>query len=120
MLLSVFVLSAIGVAVSTTLLSLSISSAQTTITTDEAQKAKALANTCAELGLEQIIVSVDYIGSGVGALGSGTCTYTVAALDPSTDVITAVGMSGQVTRKVKVMLAMPGRSIITWQEVSDF
>lgn len=120
MLLSVLVLAAIGVAISSTLMLLSISNVQTAAAAQDSQFAKSLANTCAELGLEQLVASATYLGSGSKTLQSGTCGYTVATYDASDDVVTAQGTSNQSTRKVKIIITIPGRSITLWQEVADF
>lgn len=120
MLLSVLVLAAIGVAVSSTLLLLSASGAQTAVTIQSAQAAKELANTCAQLGLEQLVANSSYLGSGTKTFSSGTCAYSVIQNGTGYDYVQAAATSSGAVRRVKVLITVPGRSIVTWSEVSDF
>ena len=120
MLLAVFLLAAIGAAVSTTLLMLSVSSAQTSGTLQESLEARGLANTCAELGLQHMVGHTTYIGNGSLTLGQGSCTYTVAQLDASRDAVTGTGVVGGTTRKVEVIIVAAALSVTTWQEVPTF
>ncbi|MDO8517731.1 MAG: hypothetical protein Q7S26_00350 [bacterium] len=117
MLLSVLMLAVIGVAISATLLSLSISSAQTTITIGEAQKAKALASLCAEKALQRVITSTSYIGTGVGGADALVCTYSVAQNDAGSDVLNASSTVGQTTRRVQIKITVPQLMVMTWQEI---
>ena len=116
MLLSVLILAVVGVAISTTLLMLSISGAQTAGTSEESQKARALANACAEKGLQQLVTSSSYLGSGSLTVGSNTCLYSVAVNDTSSDKILASSTVGQTTRKLLVKITVPGLTAMTWQD----
>ena len=120
MLLSVLVLASVGTAVSTALLLIGISSAQTFATIEESHKAKALANTCAEMALQEIASAPSFIGSDTLSLGQGSCTYAVFAVSGIEDQVNATGIVGDTRRKVKVRLSMPERIILSWEEVSDF
>lgn len=120
MLLSVLVLASVGTAVSTTLLLIGISSAQTFSTIEESHKAKALANTCAEMALQVIATTPSFVGSNSMVLGQGSCNYIVSATSGTEDQINATGIVGDTRRKVKVRLSMPERIILSWEEVSDF
>ncbi len=120
MLLSVLVLAVVGVAVSTTLLLLSVSAAQTATNVQESQGAKALANACTEIALQRLVVSASYLGNGLANIGQGSCTYTVAQIDSSRDTVGGTGTVGEMVRKVQVTITIPGLIVTSWQEVADF
>ena len=73
-LLSVLVLAAVGMFISTTLLLLSLSASQTAGSLQESTQAKALASSCVETALQQLILSNSYTGAGSATLGAGSCT----------------------------------------------
>ena len=116
MLLSVLILAVVGVTISTTLLMLSIAGSQTTGTLEESQKARALANACAEKALQQLVSSSAYLGSGSLTVGSNTCNYSVATNDTSSDKILASSTVGQTTRKFLAKITIPGLVMMTWQD----
>ncbi len=117
MLLSVLILAAIGMFISTTLLILSVSAAQTTGSLQESQQARALASACVEKGLQQLITLNTYTGSGSQTLGLGTCTYTVSTIDPYNDSVVGVGTVGQTTRRAKAIIYISQLLVTSWQEI---
>ncbi len=117
MLLSVLILAVVGVAISTTLLSLSISSTQTATTLHESQKAGAAVEACVEKALQLILTSPSYTGTGSATLGTSGCTYAVSQVSTSNSRIHATSTVGQTTRKVLVQVTVPQRVIMTWQEI---
>lgn len=117
MLLSVLILAAIGMFVSTTLLILSVSSAQTAGSLQESEQARFLANACVEKGLQQLITSTTYTGSGSLTLSTGSCTYTVSAIDSSNDSVVGSSTVGQMTRRAKAMVYVSQLLVTTWQEI---
>ncbi|MEI7719736.1 MAG: hypothetical protein WCI89_00810 [bacterium] len=121
MLIAVLSLAVVGVAVSTTLLLLSIAGAQTTLATQESAEAKTLASTCAELGLQKLVTSSAFVGTGnLTVAQQGSCAYTVAQINASNDKINATGTVNQTSRKVQVVITIPNLVITSWQEVGDF
>lgn len=116
MLLSVLILAVVGVTISTTLLMLSISGAQTAGTLEESQEARAAANACAEKGLQQLVSLSTYLGSGSLMVGSNTCKWSVATNDSSSDKIFASSTVGQTTRKLLAKITVPGLVMMTWQD----
>ena len=120
MLLAVFLLAAIGAAIATTLLLISVSSVQTTGSIQDSLQAKWFANSCAEAGLNQIVADVEYLGNGSLTFPTGACTYVVAQHDATSDVIRATGTVGNIIRRVAIVILVPQRSIQTWQEVTGF
>ncbi len=119
MLIAVLALATVGVAISTTLLLLSISAAQASLAVQESAEAKTLANSCAELALQKLVATRTYIGTSGTTLMQGTCAYTISQLNLSDDTISATGTVNQTFRKVQVVVATSSLTIITWQEVGD-
>ena len=121
MLISVLALAAVGVAITTTLLLLSIASSQTSLAQQESQQARAYASTCGELALQKLITTPAYLGILVVPLPQGSCTYSIAQKAAgANDKINAVGTINQTSRKVQIIVTTPNLSVVTWQEVGDF
>jgi hypothetical protein len=121
-LISVLVVGAVGIAISTSLILLGLGSARISFAVEQSNQAKALANACVEEGLQQIRDSMPYTGSGNLTLGQGTCSYTVASQGGQNRTITAIGTVGTIMRKVKVIIDKinPAIQVVSWQEVVDF
>jgi len=121
-LISVLVVGAVGIAITTSLILLGVGSSRTSFAVEQSNQAKGLANACAEEALQQIRDSTPYTGSGNLALGQGTCTYTVTSQGGQDRTITASGTVGTIVRKVSIVITKisPSITISTWQEVSDF
>lgn len=120
-LISILVVGAVGVAISVSLLLLGLGSSRTGLAYQQSNQAKALANACAEEGLEQIRLLSSYTGSGGLSLGQGTCTYVVTNPGPGPQNlnINTIGTVGNTIRKVSVIINAinPVINIIYWQEV---
>ncbi len=119
LLISVLVVGAIGVAISTSLLLLGLGSSRTSHAYQQSNQAKALANACAEEGLEQIRNSTPFTGSGNLSFSTGLCTYTVTSQGGQNRTITASGTVSTVTRKISVIINSinPTITAVSWQEV---
>ena len=121
-LMSVLVVGAIGIAITTSLLLLGIGSLRTSFSEDQSGQARAFANACAEEGLRQIRHTAAFTGTGNLSLGQGTCSYTVTSQGGENRTVTASGLVGTVTRKVKAIINAinPSLQTVSWQEVADF
>lgn len=121
-LISVLVLGAVGVAITTSLILLGLGSSRTSFALVQSNQAKALANACAEDGLQQIRDFTPYNDTVTLTLGQGTCTYTVTKLIGQNRTVTASGTIGTVVRKVKITVTAinPTIAVSSWQEVADF
>ncbi|MBI4713619.1 hypothetical protein HY771_00305 [Candidatus Uhrbacteria bacterium] len=121
-LLSVLVIGAVGLAITTSLLLLGLSSSRSSFAIEQSDQAKALANACVEEALQQIRDSTPFTGTGSLTLGQGTCGYTVTSQGGQNRTVTATGTVGTIVRKVKVIITNinPTISISSWQEVADF
>jgi len=121
-LISILVVGAVGIAIALALLGLGLGSARTSFAVEQSNQAKALANACAEEGLQQIRDSISFVGTGNLALGQGACSYAVTSQGEQNRTITALGAAGTITRKVKVVIdaISPMIQIVSWQEVDNF
>lgn len=121
-LLSVLVVGAVTLAITTSLLLLGIGSARTSFAKEQSEQTKALVNACAEEALQMIRNSTPFTGSGGLSLGQGTCSYTVTSQGGSNRTVTSTGTVGATTRKVKIIINQinPNISISSWQEIADF
>src|SRR3989338_1357885 len=121
-LVSVLVVGAVGVAISTSLLLLGLGSSRTSFAVEQSRPAQALANACSEEALKQISMSAPFTGSGNVVLGKGACSYTVTIQGGHNRIITAVGTVGTIVRKVKIIIdqIVPAIQVVSWQEVADF
>lgn len=121
-LISVLVVGAVGMAITTSLILLGIGNSRTGFTVQQSYQTKALANACAEEGLEKIRGDSAFTGTETLSLGQGNCTYTVTSQGGQNRTVTAVGTVGTVVRKARVIVSGIGAtiSLSSWQEVSDF
>lgn len=119
MLMSVLVVGAIGVAVSTSLILLGLGSSRTSLSYQQMHQAKALGNACAEEALEQIRESTSFTGMGNLSLGSGTCSYSVIAGLGENRMIHATGTVGTTIRKTQIAITAinPLITVSSWQEI---
>lgn len=120
-LISVLIVSAIGIAITLSITLLGIGSSRTSFALEQSNQAKALANACAEEALEQIRESTQFTGQGNLALGQGTCQYNVTSQGGLQRTVDALGTVGTIVRKVKIVInkMSPFIAVTSWQEVSD-
>ncbi|MFC1598318.1 hypothetical protein ACFL2M_02175 [Patescibacteria group bacterium] len=123
MLVSVLVVGAVGVSIAVSLLLLGLGSTRTSFTTGQAEEANALADACAERGLNDLRADPTYTGGDTYSLGNGSCDVVdVAGSGTSNRTVQATGTIGNITRKVEVEVATVASpmTITSWQEVADF
>ena len=122
LLLTVLIVAAVTVAASVSILTLSASKSKGGVYQAQSQEARFLADACAEEGLQQIVDSVPFSGSGVLNIGNGSCGYTVTKLAGQDREIESIGTVGTVVRKVFITIdtVRPSLNVATWQEVADF
>ena len=121
MLLSVLVLGAVGISITTSLLLLGVGYSRTSFAHEQSSQARALANACAEEGLQQMRNSTPFTGTGTLTLGQGICAYSVTSQGAENRTITASGTVGTIVRKVTIIISKinPLILVTTWQEVAD-
>ncbi len=118
-LISVLVLTAIGVAVGVSVILSGLGSSRSAFALEQSGQAKALANACAEESLQQIYDSIPFSGTATLTFGEGSCTYTVTKLTGQNRTIAVTGTVGTIVRKVNILIdkITPTINITSWQEV---
>lgn len=121
-LISVVIISAVGIAIALSIVLLGVGSSRTSFAVEQSNQSKALANACAEEALQQIKDLTSYTGSGNLTLGQGTCSYTVTSQGGQNRTIVATGTVGTILRKVKIVInnITPAISVTSWQELDNF
>ncbi|TSC69648.1 MAG: hypothetical protein G01um101470_1021 [Parcubacteria group bacterium Gr01-1014_70] len=121
-LMTVLIAGLIGISITVSLLLLGVSQSKTAIALDESNRAKALANACAEEALQQIRDTTSFMGTGALTFGADTCAYAVTDLGGENRQITATGNASTAVRKVKISIndITPLIIVSSWQEVADF
>ena len=120
-LISVMIIAAIGAATAVSLLLLGLNSSRTSFILEQSNEAKALANACAEIALQNVAYYIPYNGSDTTDFEQGSCTYNVITTENSSD-ITVIGDVNDITRKIKITTdnSTSPISITFWKEVDDF
>lgn len=121
-LLTVLIAGAISASITVSLLLLDSSYSKTVIASEQSNRAKALANACAEEALEQIRSLTSFTGTGSLAIGASTCTYAVTSQGGETRTIETTGAMDTVIRKVRISVIdiTPLIVLASWQEIADF
>ena len=120
-LITVLIISALGLAIAISLLLIGIGASQTSFVLEQSNQARSLANTCSEEALERIRRNSTYTGSTSLTLTYGNCSYTVIDLGGTDREIQSTGTVDTVVRKEQVFLDQVAPVNITlWQDVADF
>ena len=121
-LLSVLVVSVVGVAVTLSLLVLGLDAARNSFVVEQTYQAKGLAHACAERALQEIQENTTYTGSDTLSIGQGSCSYIVTDTGGDTRNIEASGAVDSLIQRVEIDVdgLDPVITISSWQEVADF
>jgi len=122
-LLSVLVVGAISLAVTTSALLLSTSAARTGLSLKHSSESLALAQACAEHAVLELRSNSSYGGSELLSIGNGTCEIlTVGGTGNENRTICAEGIRGDTARRIEILITrlLPKVAITSWQEVTDF
>ncbi len=128
-LLAVLIVSAIGIAVTFSLLAVTIQGSKVAFVANNSFKAKAAADGCAELSLQTVTENPFFGGSGVAMISAVECSYAVVntplSAATNTVIITGEANSMDVVRRVRVEAEISTTSpavisLTSWQEVADF
>jgi len=119
---SALIIGTVGLAIVLILVLLGVSSYLGGFSFEKGNKAKALANVCAEQALMQIRNNTSYTGTNSVTLSTGTCNYTVLNTGGTTREVRADGTSSTTVRRVKVIIDQlsPQIHFTSWQEVVAF
>jgi uncharacterized protein (UPF0333 family) len=119
-LISILVIGAVGLAITTSLVLLGVSSSRTSLALEQGNQAKVLANACAEEALQQIWNLDVFVGTGNIIMEQGACNYVVTnAAVPKT--ITASGTIGTTVRRISITIDSlhPYVHTSNWQDVMN-
>lgn len=122
-LLSVLVVGAIAVAITTSVLLLSTSAARTGLSLQQASEALAYAQACADHALLLLQSDNTYVGREQMAVGGGTCEIlSVGGIGNENRTLCTEGFRGDTARRIEILIEriLPSVTISTWQEVSSF
>lgn len=120
-LMSVLIVAAVSTAIASTIIILGVGFSRSAFAFQQSAQAWALAQACAEEGLQQIRDNTAYTGTGGLTLGSGTCSYTVANTGGTTRLVTTSGTVGTIVRRTSVVVSgySPQITVTSWQEVAN-
>lgn len=115
-LMTVLILGVVASVIATSLVMMGLDHSRTALSESRSAIAKSAADACIDDALRQIRLVPSYAGTGNLTLADATCSYTVIAA--STSSITAMGISGNSTRRATVNLSarMPNIVISKWEE----
>lgn len=122
-LISVLVVSIVGLAIAASVITLGIGSSQTALSSQQSFQARALADACAEHALNELRQSTGYSGSETLMFATGSCeVLAVGGSGNSNRTVQVSGTVGTAVRYVEVIVAevKPQLQISQWQEVADF
>ncbi|OGE79376.1 MAG: hypothetical protein A2751_05495 [Candidatus Doudnabacteria bacterium RIFCSPHIGHO2_01_FULL_46_14] len=122
LLISVLVVSAVGVAVSIAVILFGLGSSRSSFSMEQSGQSKSLVNACADEALERIREDTAFTGQGNLSLGQGVCGYNVVSLGGQNRLITASSTVGTVIRKASINIDAinPKINVSSWLEVADF
>jgi hypothetical protein len=121
-LVSVLILSAVGLSLAVGLLMHGLGAARNALAIEHSTQARGLAQACAEAGLDAIKLTPNFTGTVNLVFSQGTCTYTITSQAGQNRTVDAIGVVGDNTRRKKVLVTRTTPTIIlsAWQEVADF
>lgn len=121
-LISVLIISSIVLSISLMIVLVNINSSKNSLSTNNANQARLLANTCSEYALQEIALDTNIFGSFVLSLGDDTCNYSIYHGAGEERVIESWSeIRGSVRReRVVIDSFSPNINIASWQEIADF
>ncbi len=122
LLLLVLIVASISTTAVLSLSTINVNALKTSRVIEKYNQAKALADGCIELALQEIRDSETTSGTDTFSLDEGSCEYTISNSGGESRDIIATGTVDEVVRKVEVSIGTinPQITIDSWQEVSTF
>lgn len=120
-LITVLALGAAGVALTFSMIMLGVNFSRTSLSFENAQQAKGMANACAEVGLSQLQQDTSFTGTSTVTVGPDTCSYTVTNTGGQTRSVVASSTVANVTRRVSISISDISSQLVVsqWQEVTN-
>lgn len=123
LLLSVLVVGAVGTAIATSILMLSVGNSLNSLADQQSAEALSYANACAEDTLEQLRIDNTYVAGEVLTFDKGTCeVISVQGTGDTNRTVQAEGVVGDIVRKIEIIVddIGPPTVISRWQDVDQF
>lgn len=120
--MSILIIGAIGTIVATSLLMISVGSAQISLISKDSAQARYMADTCAESALMAIRNDTEASGSTSLVFPEGDCSFNIIMGQDENRTIQATGMTNGNVRKINIAIDKinPKINIVSWKEVADF
>ena len=127
-LMSVLIISAVGVIITLSLLTIGTSYMRSSFALGEGYKARALAEACANVALENIRLDSEYQGNETINFEDDSCGVLLIGEIGGIYTINTYGVVGSFLRRIKVLAARTedvetmevSLTIQSWQEMADF
>lgn len=122
-LITVLLLGAVGTLIASSVLFLGTETLQTEMAFSEGAHARAMANACAEHGLNQLRQNTSYSGGETLSLGNDSCeVIAVLGSGGSNRTLQAEGISGDAIFRIEISVQTVDPIILlsSWQEVDSF
>lgn len=121
-LISVIIVGSIILSIAVFMIMINLNASQNSLVIKKSDQARALAGTCSELALQQIIDDNNFSGLVELSLLEGSCSYDVIVLAGENRTVNSSGQVGRIIRKEKIIIDQinPSINIVSWQEVADF
>lgn len=122
LLLSMILISIVGVVIGTTLLLIGVNSTKRSILQEESSIARVLADACAEYALDQLRQNYSYAGNESLNFTTGNCDILPVLQNGLVRTLQTRGMVDTASRQVAVEITgnSPQLTLGSWQEVADF
>ena len=118
--LATLIIGAVSLGITLSVLTLGTATQQNALATQRGAQARALADACAEEGLQQLQETAGvYTGTDTMTLSGQSCSYTVTNTGGSSRTVSTSATVGNVVRKMLVYVTITASSIsvTSWQEV---
>lgn len=118
---SVLIIGAITVAITTSLLLLGVGSLKSTLTLEQGVTARVLARSCGEEALQKIHDDTTYTGTGTLTVNDHTCSYNIENSGGSGKTITANATVSRAVARIAIEVSATSPKVVTssWREVAE-
>ena len=121
-LLSVMVVGAVALALSSAAILSGITSTKVNISSQQSSVANTMASTCAYEALERIRTDTSYTGSGSVTQPDSSCYYEIIDLGSGNREVRSTGTAENISKKIRVTITLVGTTINLsgWNDVATF
>jgi hypothetical protein len=122
LLLSVLIVGAVGTAIATSILMLSIGNNLNSLASQQADQALSIATACAEDTLEQLRIDPTYAGNTTLSFDDGDCVVNPVISTEGVHIVQVTGTVGTIVHKLEITIQDigPPTVITSWRDVDEF